>query len=313
MSDRVSLFEVGPRDGLQNEKEIVPTSSKIELIERLVRAGLQKVEATSFVNPKWIPQLADAVDVVEQVQREPGVHYSALVPNLRGFERARQTQIEEVAVFMSASEAHNKSNINKTIQETFPVLREVVEAAKADGMRVRGYVSTAFGCPYEGDVPLASVVRVTGELFDMGVYEVSIGDTIGVGTPNVVRERFAVLAAEFGAARLAGHFHDTRGTGLANVYAALEAGIRTFDSSIGGLGGCPYAPGASGNISTEDVVYMLHGMGLETGVSLEKLIEVGMFMEEVLGRTLPSRVLAAMKHTVKGECDNGYTTGKANA
>ncbi|BAU27477.1 hydroxymethylglutaryl-CoA lyase [Aneurinibacillus soli] len=313
MSDRVSLFEVGPRDGLQNEKETVSTLRKVELIERLVSAGLQKVEATSFVNPKWIPQLADAVEVLEQVRREPGVLYSALVPNLKGLERARQTRMEEVAVFMSSSEAHNKSNINKTIEETFPVLREVVEAARAAGMRVRGYVSTAFGCPYEGEVPLASVTRVTQELFDMGVYEVSIGDTIGVGTPIVVRERFAALAAEFGAERLAGHFHDTRGTGLANVYAALEAGIRTFDSSIGGLGGCPYAPGASGNISTEDVVYMLHGMGIETGVSFEKLIEAGLFMEETLGRTLPSRVLQAMKHTVEGECGNGYTADKANA
>jgi len=312
MDNRVTLFEVGPRDGLQNEKDSVPTSVKVELIERLVSAGIRHIEATSFVNPKWIPQLADAVDVLNQLHREDDVVYSALVPNLKGLERARQTGIREIAVFMSASESHNKSNINKTIEETYPVLQEVVEAAIAEGMRVRGYVSTAFGCPYEGEVSLSAVARVTEKLLRMGVYEVSIGDTIGVGTPGRVKERFISLIEQFGAARLAGHFHDTRGTGLANVYAALEAGIRTFDSSIAGLGGCPYAPGASGNISTEDLVYMLHGMGIETGVQLEKLVETGAFMERVLNRTLPSRVLQAMKKTGKeGECGNEqYTAGK---
>jgi len=250
--------------------------------------------------------------VLNQLHREDDVVYSALVPNLKGLERARQTGIREIAVFMSASESHNKSNINKTIEETYPVLQEVVEAAIAEGMRVRGYVSTAFGCPYEGEVSLSAVARVTEKLLRMGVYEVSIGDTIGVGTPGRVKERFISLIEQFGAARLAGHFHDTRGTGLANVYAALEAGIRTFDSSIAGLGGCPYAPGASGNISTEDLVYMLHGMGIETGVQLEKLVETGAFMERVLNRTLPSRVLQAMKKTGKeGECGNEqYTAGK---
>lgn len=312
MDNRVTLFEVGPRDGLQNEKDSVPTSVKVELIERLVSTGIRHIEATSFVNPKWIPQLADAVDVLNQLHREDDVVYSALVPNLKGLERARQTGIREIAVFMSASESHNKSNINKTIEETYPVLQEVVEAAIAEGMRVRGYVSTAFGCPYEGEVSLSAVARVTEKLLRMGVYEVSIGDTIGVGTPGRVKERFISLIEQFGAARLAGHFHDTRGTGLVNVYAALEAGIRTFDSSIAGLGGCPYAPGASGNISTEDLVYMLHGMGIETGVQLEKLVETGAFMERVLNRTLPSRVLQAMKKTGKeGECGNEqYTAGK---
>jgi hydroxymethylglutaryl-CoA lyase len=303
MRDQITLFEVGPRDGLQNEKERIPTSSKIELIERLVSAGVTRVEATSFVNPKWIPQLADAVDVVTGLKKQEGVVYSALVPNMKGLERARQTGLKEIAVFMSASESHNKSNINKSIEETFPVLREVVEAAVSEGIRVRGYVSTAFGCPYEGDVSLTAVAHVTEQLLSMGVYEVSIGDTIGVGTPNQVKERFTSLREQFGADKLAGHFHDTRGTGLANVYAALEAGIHTFDSSIGGLGGCPYAPGASGNISTEDVVYMLHGMGLDTGIDLEKLVEVGEFIERTLGRTLPSRVLQAMKKAGrKGEC-----------
>lgn len=312
MTNRVTLFEVGPRDGLQNEKEIIDTSLKIELIERLVSTGIRRIEATSFVNPKWIPQLADAVDVLNGIQRKDGVVYSALVPNLKGLERAQQTGIKEIAVFMSSSESHNKSNINKTMEETYPVLREVVETAAAVGMKVRGYVSTAFGCPYEGDVPLSAVARVTEELLRMGVYEVSIGDTIGVGTPGQVKERFTSLIGLFGEERLAGHFHDTRGAGLANVYAALEAGIRTFDSSIGGLGGCPYAPGASGNISTEDVLYMLHGMGMEAGVKLEEVVEVGAFMERILNRTLPSRVLQAMKKTcTEGESANErYTTGK---
>ncbi|MCP1355719.1 hydroxymethylglutaryl-CoA lyase [Aneurinibacillus migulanus] len=312
MTNRVTLFEVGPRDGLQNEKEIIDTSLKIELIERLVSTGIRRIETTSFVNPKWIPQLADAVDVLNGIQRKDGVVYSALVPNLKGLERAQQTGIKEIAVFMSSSESHNKSNINKTMEETYPVLREVVETAAAVGMKVRGYVSTAFGCPYEGDVPLSAVARVTEELLRMGVYEVSIGDTIGVGTPGQVKERFTSLIGLFGEERLAGHFHDTRGTGLANVYAALEAGIRTFDSSIGGLGGCPYAPGASGNISTEDVLYMLHGMGMETGVKLEEVVEVGTFMERILNCTLPSRVLQAMKKTcTEGESANErYTTDK---
>jgi hydroxymethylglutaryl-CoA lyase len=306
MGEFVSLFEVGPRDGLQNEKEIIPTSHKIELIERLVSSGLQKIEATSFVNPKWIPQLADAVDVFTQIKRKDDVVYSALVPNLRGLERALEVGMKEIAVFMSSSESHNKSNINKSIDETFPILREVAQAARAEGIKVRGYVSTAFGCPFEGDVPLSSVVCVTEQLLDMGAYEVSIGDTIGVGNPKQVKENFRPLIDLFGSSRLAGHFHDTRGTGLANVYAALEAGIRTFDSSIGGLGGCPYAPGASGNISTEDIVYMLHAMGMETGVDLDELVQTGVFMESVLGRTLPSRVLQALKKTGKeGECVNG--------
>ncbi|MED0669193.1 hydroxymethylglutaryl-CoA lyase [Aneurinibacillus aneurinilyticus] len=305
MTNRITLFEVGPRDGLQNEKGIIDTSLKIELIERLVSSGIRRIEATSFVNPKWIPQLADAIDVLNGIRRKDGVVYSALVPNLKGLERAQQTGIKEIAVFMSASESHNKSNINKTIEETYPVLREVAETATAIGIKVRGYVSTAFGCPYEGDVPLSAVARVTEELLHMGVYEVSIGDTIGVGTPGQVKERFTSLIELFGKERLAGHFHDTRGTGLANVYAALEAGIRTFDSSVGGLGGCPYAPGASGNIATEDVLYMLHGMGMETGVKLEEVVEAGAFLEKILNRTLPSRVLQAMKTTcMEGESAN---------
>jgi len=294
---QVHIVEVGPRDGLQNEKEIVPTAVKIEWIGKLAAAGLRRIEATSFVNPKWIPQLADAADVLRGLPDQPGVVYSALVPNLRGLERARETGIKEVAVFMSASESHNRKNINKTIAETFPVLEEVVREARALGMRVRGYVSTVFGCPYEGSVPLDNSRRVTAALAEMGVYEVSIGDTIGVATPKQVHEVFAALVKDVTTERLAGHFHDTRGTGLANVAAALQAGIRTFDSSSGGLGGCPYAPGAAGNISTEDLVYMLSGMGYETGVDVSRLTEAGAYIQQQLGRELPSKVLKAQLAT----------------
>ncbi|WP_139489973.1 hydroxymethylglutaryl-CoA lyase [Brevibacillus dissolubilis] len=290
---KVQIVEVGPRDGLQNEKEVVATPDKIQLINHLAAAGLTRIEATSFVNPKWIPQLADAVEVMNGITFGPGVTYSALVPNLRGLERVKETRLQEVAVFMSASEKHNMSNINKTIEDTFPVLAEVVKEATGLGLRVRGYVSTVFGCPYEGNVPIEQSLRVTEALFEMGCFEVSIGDTIGVATPLQVHEKFAALVREFGAERLAGHFHDTRGTGLANVVAALEEGIRILDSSIGGLGGCPYAPGASGNISTEDLVYLLHGMGYETGVDEGKLTQAGLYIQNQLGRTLPSKVLQA--------------------
>lgn len=289
----VKIVEVGPRDGLQNEREIVPTPIKIELINRLGASGIQQIEATSFVNPKWIPQLADAVAVLRGIDRQPGASYSALVPNLRGWERAKETRLQQIAVFMSASESHNQKNINKTIADTYPVLAEVANAALEQGIPVRGYVSTVFGCPYEGDVPIANSLKVAEALFAMGIEEVSIGDTIGVATPKQVREKFSALVNEFSPNRLAAHFHDTRGTGLANVVAALEAGIRTFDSSIGGLGGCPYAPGAAGNISTEDLVYMLEGMGYHTGVDLEQLLEAGAYIQQHLGRTLPSKMLQA--------------------
>ncbi len=292
--EKVRIVEVGPRDGLQNEKEFIQTKDKVELIGLLAGSGLSYIEATSFVNPKWIPQLADAADVVRLLPQAEGVHYSALVPNAKGLQGAIHAGLREVAVFMSASEAHNKKNINKTILETFPILEEVVQEALVQGLRVRGYVSTVFGCPYEGEVALESVVRVTEELFKMGVYEVSLGDTIGVATPKQVKERMSALAGLFPIEQLAGHFHDTRGTGLANVYASLEVGLRNFDSAIGGLGGCPYAPGASGNISTEDLVYMLEGMGLSTGVQLQELVRAGAFIQKRLGRALPSKVLSAM-------------------
>lgn len=289
----VQIVEVGPRDGLQNEKEIVPVQAKIELINKLTATGLTRVEATSFVNPRWIPQLADAEEVLQGILRPQGVRFSALVPNLRGLERAAATGLTEIALFMSASESHNQKNINKSIEDTFPILREVAREALTLGLRVRGYVSTVFGCPYEGSVPLVNSQRVTDALLEMGVYEVSLGDTIGVATPKQVHEVMGAIVKDVTTERLAGHFHDTRGTGLANVVAALQEGIRTFDSSVGGLGGCPYAPGAAGNISTEDLVYMLHGMDYETGVNLALLTEAGAYIQDQLGRELSSKVLKA--------------------
>ncbi|GED60374.1 hydroxymethylglutaryl-CoA lyase [Brevibacillus formosus] len=290
---RVQIVEVGPRDGLQNESAIVPAAAKIVLIHKLMAAGLKRIEASSFVNPKWIPQLADADEVLQGINRSQEVTLSALVPNVRGLERARQCGLNEIALFMSASETHNQKNINKRIEDTYPILREVAQEALALGMKVRGYVSTVFGCPYEGNVPLDNSRRVTESLLEMGVYEISLGDTIGVATPKQVHEVFGELVKDVTNERLAAHFHDTRGTGLANVAAALEEGIRIFDSSIGGLGGCPYAPGAAGNISTEDLVYMLHGMDYETGIDLEKLIEAGAYIGQQLGKELPSKVLRA--------------------
>lgn len=290
---RVQIVEVGPRDGLQNESAIVPAAAKIALIHKLMAAGLKRIEASSFVNPKWIPQLADADEVLQGINRSQEVTLSALVPNIRGLERARQCGLTEIALFMSASETHNQKNINKRIEDTFPILREVAQEALALGMKVRGYISTVFGCPYEGNVPLDNSRRVTEALLEMGVYEISIGDTIGVATPKQVHEVFRELVKDVTDERLAAHFHDTRGTGLANVAAALDEGIRIFDSSIGGLGGCPYAPGAAGNISTEDLVYMLHGMDYETGVDLEKLIEAGAYIGQQLDKELPSKVLRA--------------------
>ncbi len=290
---RVQIVEVGPRDGLQNESAIVPAAAKITLIHKLMEAGLKRIEASSFVNPKWIPQLADADEVLQGINRSQEVTLSALVPNIRGLERARQCGLTEIALFMSASETHNQKNINKRIEDTFPILREVAQEALALGMKVRGYISTVFGCPYEGNVPLANSRRVTEALLEMGVYEISLGDTIGVATPKQVHEVFGELVKDVTNERLAAHFHDTRGTGLANVAAALAEGIRIFDSSIGGLGGCPYAPGAAGNISTEDLVYMLHGMDYETGVDLEKLIEAGAYIGQQLDKELPSKVLRA--------------------
>ena len=286
---RVQLKEVGPRDGLQNEKAFIPTADKIQLIDRLSETGLDYIEVTSFVHPKWIPQLADAVDILKAIKRNKNVTYAALVPNAKGLERALEANIDEVSVFMSASEGHNRSNINKSIDETFPILKEVVDGALAAGKTVRGYISTVIACPYDGYTEPAQVVRVAEKLFNMGITEISLGDTIGVGVPTQVDALLTEMLRYYKADQLAMHFHDTRGTALANVVTSLTHGITKFDSAIGGLGGCPYAKGASGNVATEDLLYLLHEMGIETGVQLERISEAALSIEGVLGKKLLSK------------------------
>ena len=293
----VTIKEVGPRDGLQNEKTVIETADKIEWINRLSQTGLKHIEITSFVNPKWIPPLADALAVATGITRAEGVTYSALVPNMRGLEGALTANLDEVAVFMSATETHNLKNINKSITETFPVLKEVVDEALKAGKIVRGYVSTVFGCPYEGTTDVKQVVCVAEKLLEMGIHELSLGDTIGVANPRQVQEVLEVLLKTIPAEKMAMHFHDTRGTALANVMASLQMGITTFDGALGGLGGCPYAPGASGNVATDDMLYMLHGMGIETGVDLGKMIDAAKYMEARIGRPLPSHSLQAFNAT----------------
>ncbi|PTX51254.1 hydroxymethylglutaryl-CoA lyase [Melghirimyces profundicolus] len=291
---KVKLVEVGLRDGLQNESRSLPTEVKVTIANLLIDAGVKELEVTSFVHPKWVPQLADAAELANSLPRRPDVCCRALVPNRKGLERALDTNIDEFAVFLSASETHNRKNINKGIRETYPVLEEVVREATAKGKRVRGYVSTVFGCPYEGEVPLSNTAEIVNRLLEMGVYEISLGDTIGVATPRQVKEKLKALTREVPADRLAGHFHDTRGTALVNAYVCLEQGITTLDSAFGGLGGCPYAPGAAGNVATEDLVYMLEGMGVETGIDLEALCEAGWLAEKQLGKKLPSKVLQSV-------------------
>ncbi|MCD6043770.1 MAG: isopropylmalate/homocitrate/citramalate synthase [Burkholderiales bacterium] len=292
---KVRLVEVGPRDGLQNEAGEVPTAIKVELIERLADAGLPAVEATAFVSPKWVPQMADHTEVLEGVRRKPGVSYPVLTPNLKGFEAARAASATEVAVFGAASEAFSKKNINCSIAESLDRFRPIVELSLKEKIRVRGYVSCVLGCPYEGEVAPARVAEVAGALYDMGCYEISLGDTIGVGTPGKARAMIEACARRVPLERLAGHYHDTYGQALANIYASLEAGVTTFDASVAGLGGCPYAAGASGNVATEDVVYMLHGLGIETGVDLRRLVEIGRWICGVLGREPASKVNKAFK------------------
>ncbi|WNC16348.1 hydroxymethylglutaryl-CoA lyase [Brevibacillus brevis] len=289
----IKIKEVGPRDGLQNEATFVPTQDKIAWINALSRSGLAYIEVTSFVHPKWIPALADAVEVAAGIERAPGVTYAALVPNEKGLERALAAGVHEVSIFLSASETHNLKNINKTRTETYPILAETAKAALAAGKTVRGYVSTVFGCPYEGVVPVDDVIRVTEALLEMGVAEVSLGDTIGVAHPRQVQEVLEVLLRRFPADRLAMHFHDTRGMAMANVLVSLDMGMTTFDSSLGGLGGCPYAPGASGNIATDDLLYMLHGLGMQTGIDAEKLQAAARFIQEKMGRPLGSHSMQA--------------------
>jgi hydroxymethylglutaryl-CoA lyase len=286
----VSITEVSPRDGLQNEASIVPLADKKALIDALVGAGLRRIEVTSFVSPKWVPQLADAAELIPILTRPEGVTFSALVPNARGLERALAVKLPEIAVFLSASETHNKMNVNKSVSATLDVFKDIVPPALEAGVRVRAYVSTVWGCPYEGDISIAAGVRIAKRLLELGCYQISLGDTIGVGTPKKTRDIVRAMLSEMPADRIALHMHDTRGTALANVLVGLEMGISNFDSSVGGVGGCPYAPGAAGNLATEDLVYMLDGMGVTTGVDLEKLVEAGNLAERILGRRLTGKV-----------------------
>jgi hydroxymethylglutaryl-CoA lyase len=286
--------DVGPRDGLQNEPKSVPTSVKIELIERLQDAGVPAVEATAFVSPKWVPQMADHAEVMAGIRKRPGVAYPVLVPNMKGFEAARDAGAEEVAVFGAATETFSRKNINCSIAESLERFVPVVEAAKAEGMRVRGYISVVAGCPYEGEVAPRAVADLANELYRMGCYEVSLGDTIGVGTPKKIRALIEAVAKKVPIAKIGGHYHDTYGQALANIYASLELGIKIFDCSVAGLGGCPYAKGATGNVATEDVIYMLDGLGIETGIDLEKLFRAGEFVCRALGREPASRVARAL-------------------
>lgn len=291
---RVKLVEVGPRDGLQNEAGDVPTAVKLELIARLADAGLRHIEATAFVSPKWVPQMADHDMVMRGVARREGVTYSALTPNLKGFEAALAAGVQEVAVFGAASEAFSQKNINCSIAESLQRFEAVMQAAKDANIPVRGYVSCVLGCPYQGEVAPQAVADVASALFDMGCHEISLGDTIGVGTPLVTQRMLDVVSRRVPVERLAGHFHDTYGQALANVLAALQGGVAVFDSSVAGLGGCPYAVGASGNLASEDLVYSLHGMGIETGVDLEALAQAGDFICAALGRPTRSRVAQAL-------------------
>jgi hydroxymethylglutaryl-CoA lyase len=286
----VRIVEVGARDGLQNEKTLLPTATKIELIDRLSATGLKTIEATSFVSPKWIPQLADATEVFAGIHRVPGVSYPVLVPNLEGYVRARAAGASEVAVFTAASEAFNRRNINASIDESIERFAPVMAQAKADGVAVRSYVSTVLGCPYQGEVPVHDVVRVARRLHELGCYEVSLGDTIGVGTPAKARAMLHAVAQEVPMAALAVHFHNTYGQALANILACLEEGVRVVDSSVSGTGGCPYAKGATGNVASEDVVYMLDGMGMRTGVDLDALIGTGAWLSAQLHKPTASRV-----------------------
>ncbi|EMI09578.1 MAG: hydroxymethylglutaryl-CoA lyase YngG [Anoxybacillus sp.] len=295
---RVTVKEVGPRDGLQNEPTFIQTEDKIAWINQLSQTGLTYIEVTSFVHPKWIPQLADAYEVASRIERVEGVTYAALVPNKKGLEGALAANIDEVAVFMSASETHNRKNINKSMEETYVVLKEVIDEAKRENKTVRGYVSTVFGCPYEGTVSIERVISVSERLFELGIDELSLGDTIGVANPVQVQQTLERLLKRFPAEKIALHFHNTRGMALANVFASLQMGITIFDSSLGGLGGCPYAPGASGNLATDDLVYMLTQMGIECGVQLEPLTEAARWIEEKIGRPLTSHHLNVVRGNV---------------
>jgi hydroxymethylglutaryl-CoA lyase len=291
---RVRIVEVGPRDGLQNEKQTVSTDTKLELIGRLADAGLRDIEAASFVSPKWVPQMADHAEIMARLTRRPGVNYPVLAPNLKGYEAAAAAGAKEVAVFAAASEGFSQKNINCSIDESIRRFEPVFDAARRDGVKVRGYVSCVVACPYDGPTPPEKVAEVSQRLHDLGSYEVSLGDTIGAGTPASVLRMLEAVAAKVPVERLAGHYHDTYGMAVANVHASWQFGLRVFDSSVSGLGGCPYARGATGNVATEDVVYLLHGLGADTGVDLDKLVEVSAWISAALQREPASRVARAM-------------------
>ena len=290
LPSHVRLVEVGPRDGLQNEAQPISVADKVQLVDALSAAGLSYIEVGSFVSPKWVPQMAGSAEVFAQIQRKPGVTYGALAPNLRGFEDALAAGVKEVAVFAAASEAFSQRNINCSISESLERFAPIMASAKQHGVSVRGYVSCVLGCPYEGEIAPEQVAAVARELYAMGCYEVSLGDTIGTGTAGATRRLFEVVGAQVPRDKLAGHFHDTYGQAIANIYASLLEGITVFDSSIAGLGGCPYAKGASGNVATEDVLYLLNGLGIDTGIDLERLIGAGQQISQVLGRPSGSRV-----------------------
>jgi hydroxymethylglutaryl-CoA lyase len=289
------MYEVGPRDGLQNEAAVVPTEAKIAFVDALSAAGLPAIEVGAFVSPTRVPQMADTAEVLGGIQRKTGTRYSALVPNLKGLERAVAARVDEVAVFAAASETFSRRNINQSIEDSLKGYADVARAALAAGLRVRAYLSTAFGCPFDGDVPVTRVIDLTRRLLDFGVYEVAISETIGVAHPGQVRKVVSDLTSAFKARELALHFHDTRGTALANVLAAMDFGITTFDSSAGGLGGCPYAPGASGNLATEDLLYMLQGLGQAPAIDLDAVCDASVALEPVIGHPLPSRYVHARR------------------
>ena len=290
---RITVVEVGPRDGLQNESAIVSTPDKIEFVNRLSAANLPVIEVSAFVSPKWVPQMADAADVFRGIARKPGIRYTALVPNIPGLERAVAAGVTEVAIFAAATDAFSRKNINQSVDDSLTTYKGVCDRALAEGLRVRGYLSTAFGCPYEGEVAPARVADVAQRLADLGVFEVAVSDTIGIAHPGQVPRVLEAVLAKLPAERVALHFHDTRGTALANVLASLPFGIATFDASAGGLGGCPYAPGAAGNLATDDLIYMLNGLGAETGVSLDALSEASAFIGTKIDHRLPSRYAQA--------------------
>ena len=294
LPSRVRLVEVGPRDGLQNEKATVPTDVKVGLIDRLTEAGLPAIEATAFVSPKWVPQMADAADVMAKIRRRPGVRYPVLTPNMKGFDAALAAGADEVAVFVAATESFSRRNINCTIAESLERARPIFEAAQTHGVRVRGYISCVLGCPYEGDVDARKVAAVAAALYESGAYEVSLGDTIGTGTAGKTKALISTVGERVPIEALAGHFHDTYGQALTNVYAAMEMGVATFDASVAGLGGCPYAKGATGNVASEDVVYLLGGLGIETGVDMTKLRIASRYISEALAREPASRVARAL-------------------